>query len=159
MLVFTIACAAVVAAAAQTTKYGVTVTPEKGVDYTKFHTYAWRRGQPAVEKAVDAQITAAVDRELSKEMKKVNEPADVLVTYASLQRTDVDLKGKKDAQGLLPQFPVGTLIVTLHEPASFRQLLRMRVDLPIDVQRDQLEASINKAVEMMFAEYPTRRKK
>jgi len=33
------------------------------------------------------------------------------------------------------------------------------VDIPIDVQRDQLEASINKAVEMMFAEYPTRRKK
>jgi hypothetical protein len=71
----------------------------------------------------------------------------------------VDLKGKVDAKGNLPQFPVGTLIVTLHDPASFRQLLRMRVDLPIDTQRDQLEASINKAVEMMFAEYPTRKKK
>jgi hypothetical protein len=148
------------AIAAQTTKYGVTVTPEKNVDYTSFKTYAWTRGQPSADKKVDAQIIAAIDRELAKDMKKLPaEPADVLVSYGSLARTDVDVRGKKDEKGLLPQYSVGSLVVVFYEPKTRRQLLRMRVDMPIDTKPAELEASINKAVEMMFAEYPPRKKK
>jgi len=148
------------ATTAQTTKYGVTVTPEKGVDYKSFRTYTWTRGQPSADKKIDAQIIAAIDRELAKDMKKLPaEPADVLVSYGSLTRTDVDVKGKKDEKGLLPQYPVGTLVVVFYEPKSRRQLLRMRVDMPVDTKAAELEASINKAVEMMFAEYPPRKQK
>jgi hypothetical protein len=144
------------AAAHQATKYGVTVTPEKNVDFKQFHSYIWQRAQPSADKAVDAQIILAVDRELARlGMAKVDSrPADVVVGYASLLRTDTDLKGPTDSKGLLPQYPVGTLVVVLLDPETSRRLLRMRVDLPIQTQRDRLPGEIDRAVAKMFAEYP-----
>jgi Domain of unknown function (DUF4136) len=148
-------------AANQTTKYGVTVNAEKNVDFSKFQTYSWTRTQPSPDKTIDAQIVAAIDRELAAlGMKKVESgPKDVLVTYSSLTRTDVNLKGKTDSKGLLPQYWVGTLVVAFFDPASNRRLLQMRTDLPIETQPDQLEAAIGRAATMMFAEYPTRKRK
>ena len=144
-------------------KYGVTVTAEKKVDFGAFRTYKWTKAQPSPDKNIDAQIVAAVDKELAAlGMTKETAggtAADVHVSYFSLTRTDVDLKGKKDAKGLYPQHWVGTLIVTLNDPATSSRLLRMRVDLPIDVQPDQLDAAINHAVSLLFAEYPTRKRK
>jgi len=142
-------------------KYGVTVTPEKNVDFGSFRTYEWRRAQPSSDKNIDAQITAAIDKELLAlgMTKAASTPPDVHVAYFSLTRTDVDLKGKQDDKGLFPQYWVGTLIVTFNEPATSRQLLRMRVDLPIDIKEGQLEAAINHAVSAMFAQYPSRRRK
>jgi uncharacterized protein DUF4136 len=150
-----------VAAAQSKPKYGATVTAAKNVDFAKLHTYSWRRALPSSDKAIDSQIIAAIDRELAGlAMTRVESgPADVLVAYSSLTRTDVDVKGKVDAKGLLPQYWVGTLVVALTDPASNQQLLRMRVDLPIETQRDQLEAAINRAAALMFAEYPTRRRR
>jgi hypothetical protein len=152
---------AAVPAAAQKPKYGVQVTAEKGVDFAKFRTYTWTRAQPSPDKTVDAQITAAVDRELAAlgMTKAASGPGDVQVSYFSLSRTDVDVEGKKDAKGLLPQYWVGTLVVAMNEPASNLRVLRMRVDLPIDIQPNQLESAINHAAELMFAEYPTRKRK
>jgi len=150
-----------VAAASQTTKYGVTVLAEKNVDFGTKRTYAWRKAQPSPDKAIDAQIVAAVDRELAAlgMSKPESGPTDVLVSYASLTRTDVNLKGKEDAKGLLPEYRVGTLVVAMYDPPSNRRLLRLRADLPIDVPRSELGGAIDKAVVMMFAEYPTRKKK
>ena len=140
--------AATAAGADQVTKYGVTVTPEKNVDFQRFRSYVWQRGQPSADKAVDAQIILAVDRELARlGMAKVDSrPADVVVSYASLLRTDTDLKGPTNSKGLLPQYPVGTLVVVLLDPDTSRRLLRMRVDLPIETQRDRLPAEIDRAV-------------
>jgi hypothetical protein len=141
----------------QMPKYGVTVTPEKNVNYTQLRTYAWRRAQPSQDKAVDSQIVAAIDRELAAlGMTKGTERVDTLVGYGSLTRTDVNLKGKEDAKGLLPQYWVGTLVVVFTDPATERRLLRMRVDLPIDIKPDELHRAIDKAVALMFAKYPTR---
>ena len=141
------------------TRYGVVVTPEKGVDYAALRTYTWRRGLPSPVKAIDAQITAAVDRELTGLGMKRTEsgPADVFVSYASQARTDVDVKGKPDAKGLLPESTIGTLIVAF-DAAGDRRLLRIRADLPVQKEASQLEAEINRVVAAMFAEYPTRKK-
>ena len=84
---------------------------------------------------------------------------DVLVTYASLQRSDVNLKAKKDANGILPQYPVGTLVVDLLDPGTQRQLLRLRLDKPLNADASKLEPAINSAVAELFANYPTRQKK
>src|SRR5262245_177906 len=83
-------------ASPQSTKYGVTVTAEKNVDYAAFKTYSWVQGQPSPVKAIDAHIVAAVDRELAGLgwAKATSGRGDVLVTYDSLTRTDVDLKAK-----------------------------------------------------------------
>ena len=158
--IIALAATGAMVAAGQTTKYGVTVTAEKKVDFGSFHTYTWRRAQPSWDKTIDAQIVAAIDREMSAlGMTKVESaPADVFVGYGSLSRTDVDLKGKEDAKGLLPQYSVGTLVVTFHNSGN-REVLKMRVDLPIDTKPGELEGSINKAVAMLFAEYPTRTRK
>ena len=147
--------------AAQMPKYGVTVMPEKNVDYAAFKTYSWTAGQPSADKTIDAQIVAAVDRELGALglIKAASGPGDVLATYYSLSRTDVNLKAKPDASGALPRYWVGTLVVGLLEPDSRRRLLRLRIDQPIEVDRSKLEATINDAVAAMFAKYPTRRGK
>jgi hypothetical protein len=145
-------------AAAQTPKYGVTVTPEKGVDYSRFKTYSWTKGQPANTEAIDAQIVAAVDRELAGlGMTKADSNPDVLVTYYSVSRTDVNTKAKADATtGLRPDRWVGTLVVALLDPPTRKRLLRMRVDKPIDIEPSQLQATIDTAVSELFAKYPTR---
>lgn len=142
-------------------QYGVTVKAEKGVDFSKFKTYSWSNGQPAPNKTVDAQIVAAVDRELQAVglTKAASGPGDVLVMYYSLRRTDVDVKAKPDASGARPQFAVGTLAVALFDPPKKKQLLHMRLDKPIDTDPAQAEATINKAVAEMFAKYPTKAKK
>ena len=140
-------------------KYGVTVKAEKGVDFSKFKTYSWSNGQPAPNKTIDAQIIAAVDRELKGVglTKAASGPADVVVMYYSLRRTDVDVKAKPDASGARPQFAVGTLAVALFDPSK-KQLLHMRLDKPIDTDPAQSAAIIDKAVAEMFAKYPTRTK-
>jgi hypothetical protein len=161
LLSVVLALAMSVAVASQTTKYGVTVLAEKNVDFATKRTYAWRKAQPSPDKAVDAQIVAAIDRELAAlgMSRPESGPADVLVSYASLTRTDVNLKGKEDAKGALPEYRVGTLVIAMYDPPSNRRLLRLRADLPIDVPRSELGGAIDKAVAMMFAEYPTRKKK
>jgi hypothetical protein len=159
---FLVALTMVVAARAnQMPKYGVTVTAEKGVDFSTLRTYTWRRAQPSSIKAIDAQIVAAIDRELAAlgMTTAASGKSQVIVSYSSLTRTDVDLKGKENSKGLLPEYTVGTLVVVLVDAVSEQRLLRMRIDLPIDTKPDELEAAINRAVSQMFAEYPTRRRR
>jgi len=151
----------VIAAAAlhgQMPKYGVTVKAEKNVDFAKFTTYSWTKGQPSADTTIDAQVVAAVDRELGAlgMTKAASGTGDVLATYYSLSRTDVDLKAKADASGSRPQYWVGTLMVALLDPGSRRRLLQMRIDKPIDIEPAKLEAAINTAVAALFAKYPTR---
>ena len=150
----------VAAPSAQMPTYGVTATVAKNVDATKFKTYAWTKGGPSADKTVDAQIVAAVDRELAGVgLTKASGKSDVLVTYFSLRRTDVDLKAKPDAAGNLPQYSVGSLLVTLMDPATRRRLVSLRTDKPVELDPAKAESIINGAVTEMFAKYPTRQKK
>jgi hypothetical protein len=153
-------CAAfAVAAAAQMPKYGVKVSIDKKVDFAAFKTYSWTQGQPSADKTVDARVMAAVDRELSAlgMSKAASGAGDVMVTYYSLSRTDVDHKAKPDAQGARPQYWVGTLVVALLDPANRQRLLRLRVDKPIEIEPAKLGVAIDEAVSALFARYPTRR--
>ena len=142
-------------------KYGVTVTADKHVDFAKFKTYSWTSGQPSANTRIDARVVAAVDRELGLlgMTKATSGPGDVLATYYSLSRTDVNVKAKPDSEGRLPQYSVGTLVVALLDPESRQRLLRLRIDEPIDVEPDKLDATIDGAVAALFAKYPTRRHK
>jgi hypothetical protein len=143
---------------AQVTKYGVTVTAQKNVDFSKFATYSWTPGRGSYLKNIDAHIKAAIDRELAGlGMKKVTaQPGDVLVLYQSLTRSDIDLKGDISAD---KAYPVGTLVVALLQPSDHKELLRLRTDKPIDVAPGKLEAEIDAAVTELFQRYPTRSKK
>jgi hypothetical protein len=156
-------CLAVAAgpAAQSQLKYGVTVTTsDKTVDLTKLKTYSWFNGQPAPNKTIDAQIVAAVDRELKAlGMTKADPgPGDALVTYFALRRTDSDMKSKPDAQGGRALIAVGTLSVGLFNPGTKKEIVRLRLDKPIDTDPAQSETMINNAVTEMFAKYPTKKK-
>ena len=137
----------------QQPKYGVTVNVAKTAELAKAKTYSWTATQPSFDKTVDAQITAAVDRELTALgfTKVTSGKSDVLATYTSQRRTDAELK-KTGAR----EFPVGVLIVELRDPATSQPLFRVRIDKPLDVERDRLEPVINAAVTEMFEKYPTR---
>src|SRR5262245_9309504 len=100
-------------------KYGVTVEAQKTVNYAAFKTYTWTTGRPSPDKTVDDHIKTAVDRELSAlGLTKAPAGADVLVSYSSVRRTDVDVNAKPDAKGSRPTHSVGTLVVGLLDPHS-----------------------------------------
>jgi hypothetical protein len=147
--------------AAQMPKYGVTVKTDGKTEFAKFKTYTWEHGWQTYDQRVHQGILAAVDRELAAAglTKKEAGPADLLVTYASLRRTDVDLDSKTTAaDGTRRQYDVGTLIVLLLEPGSRKELFRGRVDTPIVVDSDKVIAIVDSTVNDMFAKYPTKKK-
>jgi len=153
-------CVAVSAAAvsAQMPKYGVTATIDKQVDFAAFKTYSWTKAQPSADKRVDARVIEAIDREMRAlgMSKAASGPGDVMVTYYSLSRHDVDVKAKADANGALPKYWVGTLVVALLAPPSRERLLRLRIDKPIEIEPAKLDVAIDDAVAALFAKYPTR---
>jgi uncharacterized protein DUF4136 len=153
--------AAVAGAAAVMPKYGVTVKADKKTDFAKFRTYAWTSGWSIFDPQADRMVVAAVDRELAALglQKRDAEPCDVVVQYASLLRTDVDLRSKMSpVTKLRPEYPVGTLVVLLLEPHSRRELFRGRIDLPIETEPARFQAQFDSAIARVFAKYPTRRK-
>jgi hypothetical protein len=141
-------------------KYRVKVTADKATDFSKLKTYAWTTGWSAFDRTVDQQVVAAVDRELAALglTKMAAEPSDVVVQYASLRRTDVDLKSKMSPDTKLSrEYPVGTLIVLLLEPRSRREIFRARVDTPLETEPSKLEAQINSTIAQVFDQYPTKK--
>ena len=136
------------------TKYGVTVRTVKAAELAKAKTYVWTVGRPSFNKDIDALIIAAVDRQLSSRgfTKLASGQGDVVVTYGTLSRTDVDLEAPKG--GTAPELAVGTLIVNLTDPASRQLLFSVRLDRPIDWNPATYEATVDAAVAAMFEKYP-----
>ncbi len=156
---FILACALLGAGplmAAGQTKYGVTVNAVEPAALAKVKTYVWKVSQPSLNKNADKQIVAAVDRELAARgfTKVPTGQSDVVVTYASVSRTDVDLKAKASKSGSLPEFLVGSLVVSLSDATNSQLLFRVRTDTPIEKDPVALEAVINAAVTAMFDKYP-----
>jgi hypothetical protein len=142
-----------------TPKYRVKVQADKRTDFSKLRTYSWMPGHPASIESVDDMIVAAIERELTilgMQQVRSGDPTDVVVTYASVTRTDVNVKGKPAAGGARPEYAVGTLVVSLLDPESLRPLLQLRIDRP--VAPSGLDAAIGRMVQEMFTYFPTRRK-
>ena len=66
----------------------------------------------------------------------------------------MNLKGKPDAKGSLPQYAVGTLMVALLDPGSRQRLLRLRVDQPIEIDPAKLGATIDDVVTTLVCGVP-----
>jgi hypothetical protein len=139
-------------------KYGVTVIADKATDFTKVKSYTWQSGWDANDRKVHDAIVAAVDKELKALGldKKTAAPSDVIVKYASLRRIDVVTDMKSEANTPRQQIDVGSLVVVFLNPTSMKEVLRLRVDKPIEIAPDQAVATVNAAVADLFAKYPTR---
>ncbi len=144
------------------TKYGVTVETSNAPALLKASTYAFVPGQPAYDKAVDALIIAAIDRELNARgvTKVASGPSDVLVSYLSVRRTDVDLKSKPSAKdGTLRDYPVGTLVVLVTDPVDRqKRLFAARSDQPLDLNPATYEATVKTLTAAIFEKYPRKPK-
>jgi hypothetical protein len=141
-------------------KYGVKVAVDKRADFSRHKTYCWSPGWAVFDRTIDESIVAAVDRELAAVglAKRDSEPADLVVTYASLRRTDVDLRAKKPPGSLVyPEYPVGTLIVLVREPVTLRELYRARADIKLETDPSKLQGQFDDVVAQMFERYPTRK--
>jgi len=149
-----------VTAAAQMPKYGVTVKADKKTDFSKLKSYKWDGGWKAYDKNIHQTILDAVDRELKGLgfEKRDSGTADVMVTYGTVRRTDVDLKSKpSEGEAGRKQYDVGSLVVLMLEPGTRKELFRARVDKPIEVDVAKVQTVIDEAVREMFEKYPTRK--
>jgi len=140
-----------------TPKYRVKVTADKRTDFSKIRTYTWKDSHPSAWKEINEEVVAAVERELAAVgLTKVPDgKGDVLATYASLTRTDVNVRAKPLSKDYRPEYPVATLAVFLLDPATLRPLLEMRADRKIEPAG--LRATIHNVVAEMFRQYPTRK--
>ena len=148
--------ASYIAATAQQTKHRVAVTEVERDALEKVKTYTWTVSHPSFDKIADKQIIAAVDRELMARglTKLATGRGDAEVTYASLSRTDVDLKSEPSATGELRTYPVGVLVVQVRDSANGQMLFNAKVHSPIDTEPAKLEAAINAATAAIFRKYP-----
>ena len=153
-----VSIAVTAAAAGYTPKYRVKVQADKHTDFSRLKTYSWMGGHPASIAAIDEEIVAAIDRELSAlGMRQVpSEAGDVVVTYASVTRTDVNTKAKPVSKDYRPEYAVGTLVISLLDPVSLRPLLQLRTDKRVDGAA-WLGATIGGTIAEMFRYFPTRR--
>ena len=139
------------------TKYTVRARLDKHTSFASLRTYVWRPGWSAFSHAIDARLVTAIDRELGRVglMKLEAEPSDVLVTYAAIQRTDVDVKARPLPDSpARPEYPVGTLLVILTQPGTGRELFWVRADVPLAAEPAAVESQIDDVVARMFEEYP-----
>lgn len=137
-------------------KFGVTMTADKATDFKKIKTYAWRTGWDAVDKKVHAQIVSAIDRELKGlglELKPSG-PTDVVVKYAALRRIDMQVSRSTDAPR--NAIDVASLVFTMSEPATGKEVLHARLDKPVDIDPAKMPATIDSLIAEVFAQYPTR---
>jgi len=157
-----VTCAFASPASGQSTPYGVKADVANAPALLKATTYAFTPGQPSYDKTVDQTIISAIDREMNaRGVKKVTSgPSDVVVTYLSVRRTDVDLKSKPSAKdGTLREYAVGTLVVSISDPADRqKKLFNGRLDKPLDLDPATMEATLNAAVAAIFEKYPRKGK-
>jgi len=144
-------------ASADVPKYGMKVKVNKHFDFRSLKTYCWTTSWPAYDDALHRAIVFAVDRELAARglLERAAEPCDVVATYASLQRTDIDLDTKvAPGSKLHRQYDVGTLVVLLKRPQSGIELFRARIDTPLESERSRREGQVDAAIVKMFEDYP-----
>ncbi len=138
---------------------------DKTVDFAKFKTYSYEKGQPAIRQDVDARIFATIEAQMAALglTKAMSGPGDVIVTYYSVTRTDVDLATfdkNQPATGKLrtpaQTFSVGTLVVDLKLGESRASAWRAKVEGALKGDAAAQLDSIDKAVVAAIDLYPTR---
>jgi len=138
-------------------KYGVTVlAQDKGTDFSKLKTYVWQPGWDAPAK-VHQVIVASVDREMKALgfEKKAAGPSDVVIKYAALRRTDMNISTKATGPAASGSVEVGSLQVLMLNGGG-TDLWKVRLDQVIDTDPAKMTETIDGVVKAVFAKYPTR---
>lgn len=143
------------------------VQHDKTVDFTAFHTYSYEAGHPAILKEVDARVVAAIEKELATRglTKAAAGKGDVVVTYHSVQRSDVNLStfdNKQPAAGgerkAAQTLKIGTLAVDVTSAGTGKLAWRAKVDRVFSGDQAAQLKTVDDAVAAVFTVYPTTRK-
>ena len=147
------------ATAAAPTDLRVKVRVDKNTNFSALHTYAWTRGFASLDPELDTFIVAAIERELASVglIRQETEPADIVVSYGTVRRSDIDVGAKRDRRsGVYPEISTGTFNLLIREAYTRREILRARAEVPLDVDIAQLEEYLDAIIARTFAHYPTR---
>jgi hypothetical protein len=138
---------------------------DKAVDFAKFQTYSYEKGQPAIRPDVDARIVSAIEGQLGELglTKATSGPGDVIVTYYSVTRTDVNLATfdkneppagteRKPAQ----TFEIGTLVVDVKPSTQKTPAWRVKVEGALTGDYTEQLKTVDEAVRAAFRMYPTK---
>ena len=158
---------------------GVTVDFDKAADFSKFKTYAWKKGTPAANPLNEDRVHKAIDAKLAeKGLTKTDGEADVYV-YSHVktdkqQQVSVDSFGYGGYPGWggwggawgttsvnVHNVIEGTLIVDLVNAANNELAWRGLATKTVfpDTKADKIEKIINQAVAKMFQNFPPAPKK
>jgi uncharacterized protein DUF4136 len=164
VLIAALALSAVVAA--QKTSFDF----DRGVEFSKFRTYAWKNGTPAGEPFLDKRIVSAIDSQLvAKSLTKTDTNPDVYVRYhigLGLQKSVSGFgtaSGSYGPRGGLDTFdarlhdiPVGGLVIDLVDASSQELVWRgAGVDqIDVEAKPEKRDAAINRTVAKILKNYP-----
>ena len=82
-------------------------------------------------------------------------PAHVLVSYTTVERSDIDPKSKRRGpHGEQPTYPVAALVVLIRHAATGRELFLARAAMRVDPSPQAFAATISGRVAKMFERYP-----
>jgi len=144
---------------------------DESVDFSKFHTYAWRKGRiqsknPSLDSTlVDKHIVNAVNRRLAaKRLQEVTAKPDLVVTYMVGARDQKEVETypsgwrRGGRRRVVRQYTQDTLVIDLKDAAStqlvWRAVCTDAVSDPAKFER-RLEATVAKA----FDKYPPKKKR
>jgi hypothetical protein len=152
----------------------ITYDFDKSMDFASTRSYAWVRGAIVADELNHRRITNAVDAQLqARGLRKVDKSAgpDLLVAYHASFDRDLQIVGFSSGWGgyrlggtrtgtaRAEEILTGTLAVDIVDAGTKTIVWRALASKEIDVKAgpEKREKNINKAVEKIFANYPTAR--
>jgi hypothetical protein len=138
---------------------------DKAIDFASFRTYTYEASHPAILKEVDARVLAAIEKQMAALglTKATTGPGDIVVTYHTVTRNDVDLAtfdNKAPALGAerkpAETLKIGTLVVDASVPATGKLAWRARVERAFAGDQGTQLKTVDEAVASVFTVYPTK---
>ena len=138
---------------------------DKSVDFAAFKTYSYEPGHPAILKEVDARVVAGIEKQLGALglTKAAAGKGDIVVTYHTVQRNDVDLStfdntqpaagGERKAAQTLK---IGTLAVDAKVASTGKLAWRAKVERVFSGDAATQLKAVDDAVAAVFGLYPTK---
>jgi len=145
---------------------------DKGVSFSKFHTYVWVKGFPAAQERINSQIVSNIDQQLaSRGLKRAEGKGDLHVSYTA--GVDQQFSYSPSAYVRGPNWRgfwgdwaitqssgvlTGQILVELVEPTSkqyvWQAMVTDNISDSVRNNPDALMKKISKMIEKMFTKFP-----
>jgi Domain of unknown function (DUF4136)/Protein of unknown function (DUF2950) len=139
----------------------VRVQWDRGADFSRYQTFHWVEGQPALDPEVDRMIRETVDNELSVDGIFPDEAEPGLqVSYYASAKEEVAVTGGYSADWTqsgavtMSHYLAGTLVIDVVDAAENRLLWRATATATVTGDRKKSRSRIPQVVKKMFADFP-----